>query len=68
MIARRFTRHSFNRAFWLRARRPERLVAIDAGGCAPPVIAADEPYRAPPINLRDAPSSMEMRAAGWRRG
>lgn len=80
-MTRRFTRHSFNRAHWLRARRggvamaepvPADLVAIDVGGCAPPVLIAGPvpaPFVAAPrpkLNLRDAPSSMESLAESWK--
>lgn len=80
---RRLTRHDFNRAHWLRARRASamgggvavgeavRMVAVEPGGCAPPVYVEEPPpppAPRPKLNLRDAPSSLELRAAAWARG
>lgn len=68
-MTRRLTRHSFDRAFWLSARRGGRM----AEAPAPPPLAdlLPPPPRAAPrpavkLDLRNAPSSMEILAESWR--
>lgn len=81
MIPQRLTRHSFNRRHRRLSLLPgggmaeragiEITPAVDAALRAAHLASTEavEPahYRPPPVNLRDAPSAMEMRAAGWRR-
>lgn len=71
---RRFTRHDFNRAAWLKARRsglssPAPAFAISRARPTPPhsikQSEAPAPRRVVKLDLVHAPSSMELRAASW---